>query len=400
MGYSEETPNYHLPQYIGGDRPSYLGDWNGAMGIIDGAMNKNKQDIADNAVKIANVQVYVDNSITTLTNTVNGKINTLTEHVNTEVTNLTNYVNTKVDSVKTQYKNVLCIGDSFASNTSTSWVEKLCENLTDYYTSQDYDPVVLYKYAQGGAGFVQKNANKNFQTLLAQAYNENPTVEFDLIVIAGGINDPITGVSFNEIIGNMISTITSGQTKRPDVFVFHNLWGNKGYNLVYENYSNDLLANARWFTPVVGCWTWFYDLLESDGYTQTDRMHPTPKGSAAIGANMFTTILFGADHTVNEYSIPQSLINGSGGTCFTDSRRDYMTVYVTYGNYSPGSGNTILVDSRYAMEQTFTVGVGMDAKTFGIKYNPDANGLYVQPQMGVANAAYGTHSARIRSQYF
>lgn len=400
MGYSQQTANYTLPLYLANDRPSYLGDWNEAMGLIDGGMEKNKQDTATNAVNIVNMRTYVDNSVETLTNTVNTEVTDLTTSVNTEVTNLTNYVNNRVDSIKTQYKKVLCIGDSYASNTTTSWAEKLCENLSDYYTSQGYEQVVLYKYAQGGSGFVQQNANKNFQTLLAQAYTENPTVDFDLIVIGGGINDPITGVSFNDIIANMITTITSNQTKRPDVFIFHNLWGNKGYNLVYENYSNDLLQNARWFTPVVGCWTWFYDLLESDGFTQTDRMHPTPKGSAAIGANMFTTILFGADHTVNEYSIPQTLIHGSGGTCFTDSRREYMSVIITYGDFSPSSGNKIEVEARYAMDQTFTVGVGMDANTFGIKYNPDSNGLYVQPQTGEANAAYGTHTARIRSQYF
>ena len=41
MGYSEHTANYNLPQYIGGDRPSYLGDWNEAMGIIDVGMKDN-----------------------------------------------------------------------------------------------------------------------------------------------------------------------------------------------------------------------------------------------------------------------------------------------------------------------------------------------------------------------
>lgn len=35
MAFTNSTPNYGLPQYIGTDKPTYLGDFNGAMATID-----------------------------------------------------------------------------------------------------------------------------------------------------------------------------------------------------------------------------------------------------------------------------------------------------------------------------------------------------------------------------
>ena len=35
MSSTNKTPNYGLPQYIDTDKPTFLGDFNDAMGIID-----------------------------------------------------------------------------------------------------------------------------------------------------------------------------------------------------------------------------------------------------------------------------------------------------------------------------------------------------------------------------
>lgn len=45
MAATNHTTNYNLPQYIGTDKPTYLGDWNSAMSAIDTQMKTN----ADNA---------------------------------------------------------------------------------------------------------------------------------------------------------------------------------------------------------------------------------------------------------------------------------------------------------------------------------------------------------------
>lgn len=60
MSYTNKTQYYDLPQYIGTDRPTYLGDFNGAMEAIDTGMHNNAtaasgaQSTADTANALAN----------------------------------------------------------------------------------------------------------------------------------------------------------------------------------------------------------------------------------------------------------------------------------------------------------------------------------------------------------
>jgi hypothetical protein len=60
MSYTNKTTYYELPQYIGTDKPTYLGDFNGAMMAIDTAMHNNAtaasgaQSTADTANSLAN----------------------------------------------------------------------------------------------------------------------------------------------------------------------------------------------------------------------------------------------------------------------------------------------------------------------------------------------------------
>lgn len=53
MASTNKTPNYELSQYVGSDKPTYLGDYNGDMLKIDEAMATNATS-ATNAVNIAN----------------------------------------------------------------------------------------------------------------------------------------------------------------------------------------------------------------------------------------------------------------------------------------------------------------------------------------------------------
>lgn len=52
MSYTNQTPNYGLPQYLANDKPTYLGDFNSAMQKIDEQMKKNN-DLAKNASDIS-----------------------------------------------------------------------------------------------------------------------------------------------------------------------------------------------------------------------------------------------------------------------------------------------------------------------------------------------------------
>ena len=52
MSSTNKTPNYNLSQYIGTDKPTYLGDYNGDMLKIDNQMKVNA-DSASNATSAA-----------------------------------------------------------------------------------------------------------------------------------------------------------------------------------------------------------------------------------------------------------------------------------------------------------------------------------------------------------
>ena len=42
MSHTNQTPNYHLPQFIGTDKPAWLVDFNQAMSDIDTQMKANE----------------------------------------------------------------------------------------------------------------------------------------------------------------------------------------------------------------------------------------------------------------------------------------------------------------------------------------------------------------------
>ena len=52
MGHTNETANYDLPQFIGTDKPTWLGDVNGAMAAIDAAI-ANAASAATDAASVA-----------------------------------------------------------------------------------------------------------------------------------------------------------------------------------------------------------------------------------------------------------------------------------------------------------------------------------------------------------
>lgn len=53
MSHTNSTTNYGLPQWIGSDKPTFLGDFNSAFNTIDGQMKQNSTD-AGQAVSTAN----------------------------------------------------------------------------------------------------------------------------------------------------------------------------------------------------------------------------------------------------------------------------------------------------------------------------------------------------------
>ena len=74
MASTNHTTNYNLSQYIGGDKPTYLGDYNGDMQKIDAQMKTNADNIAtaisgvESATSTANSAVSTATSAQTTAN--------------------------------------------------------------------------------------------------------------------------------------------------------------------------------------------------------------------------------------------------------------------------------------------------------------------------------------------
>lgn len=71
MGHTNSTPNIGLPQFIGTDKPTWLGDINGAMSTIDTKVGSIDAAIATTDAKADNAVADASGAVTTATNAVN-----------------------------------------------------------------------------------------------------------------------------------------------------------------------------------------------------------------------------------------------------------------------------------------------------------------------------------------
>lgn len=75
MGYTNSTTNYHLPQFIGTDKPSWLGDVNSAMSAIDTQMKVNASDIDSLESRMTATETVANSASTAATNAGNAASN-------------------------------------------------------------------------------------------------------------------------------------------------------------------------------------------------------------------------------------------------------------------------------------------------------------------------------------
>lgn len=87
MSYTNSTPNYKLPQYVGTDKPTFLGDFNNAMTIIDTQMHTNAKNAGEGIASLQDAQAQLTETQSTLTEVqsevanVSGIASTVTENV-------------------------------------------------------------------------------------------------------------------------------------------------------------------------------------------------------------------------------------------------------------------------------------------------------------------------------
>ena len=65
MGHTNSTANYNLPQFVGSDKPTWLGDVNGAMSAIDAAIANAASAATDAASVATNAATVAAGAVTT-----------------------------------------------------------------------------------------------------------------------------------------------------------------------------------------------------------------------------------------------------------------------------------------------------------------------------------------------
>lgn len=103
MSHTNSTANYNLPQFVGSDKPAWLGDINPAMTAIDTAI----KNVSDSASTADGKATTAQSDIATLGNTVNnlsGTVSTQGSQINSntsQISNLTNGLNSATTDLAT-----------------------------------------------------------------------------------------------------------------------------------------------------------------------------------------------------------------------------------------------------------------------------------------------------------
>ena len=125
MGATNRTQNYNLPQFVGSDKPTWLGDFNGAMSSIDTQMKANN-DLGTTANTTANTALEnsasAQSTATSAQSTATGAQETATTALNKSLANESNIAKINLDTFTTFSKtDITVLNNSFSlSNTDTS----------------------------------------------------------------------------------------------------------------------------------------------------------------------------------------------------------------------------------------------------------------------------------------
>ena len=137
FGHTNSTQNYNLPQFIGSDKPTWLGDVNTAMSTIDTAIGTNASNISSLGTRVTSAEGIASQAstdvagLTSTVNTLSGNVTTATTTANnaqstaTSALNTANTANGKADSNATK------IGDltDLTTTDKTDVVSAINENV-------------------------------------------------------------------------------------------------------------------------------------------------------------------------------------------------------------------------------------------------------------------------------
>ena len=117
FGHTNETTNYDLPQFVGTDKPTWLGDFNTAMSTIDTAVGTNASAITSLGTRVTSAEGIASQastdvaSLTSTVNTLSGNVTTVTTTANNAQSTATSALNTANTADGKATTNASSIGD-------------------------------------------------------------------------------------------------------------------------------------------------------------------------------------------------------------------------------------------------------------------------------------------------
>lgn len=143
---TNKTTNYELPQFVGTDKPTWLGDFNGAMADIDTAMHKNATDITEVETVAQNASTSASQAsqdVATLT----GRVNTLSSDVSSVSQTATNAQQTATSALNTANT---ANGKADTNTTAITNLTGNVANLESYITLSDTRKLTNPTITRGG----------------------------------------------------------------------------------------------------------------------------------------------------------------------------------------------------------------------------------------------------------
>lgn len=177
MAATNHTTNYNLPQYIGTDKPTYLGDWNSTMGAIDTQMKTNA-DNASGALSAAQTAQTNANSALSTAQSADSKADTALTNAATAQSTADN-----ATSVATSALSTANTANGKSDNNTTA-ISALDTRVTSNETNiENLTPVVLYDNSTGSAtNITLSDSASNYDYLeiyyLEDIYNVGSTDEW------------------------------------------------------------------------------------------------------------------------------------------------------------------------------------------------------------------------------
>lgn len=236
MASTNKTTNYNLSQYIGSDKPTYLGDYNADMLKIDTQMKTNADNIA---TAISGVE-----SATTTANTANATANTANSTANT-ANSTASSANTTANNAQSTANSALATATTAQTSANTALGEIGKFNLTESQDITEFTKTGNGTNLSGSLKLMYDESGSIYKLygqvdILSNGSTGNITFETDLrptesITVTGGVIGMIRDKTNHTVYNVNIRSYTIGTNGVISIPYAFNYNNNEAERLMFIN---------------------------------------------------------------------------------------------------------------------------------------------------------------------